>query len=190
MFSFIEVVFFLSHFSLFFLLVLFGESSLGMALMLPILIWLWCFYKQMHCNKPIQRVWMILGLLIVGVSVTSLFFTQSIPLTLNKIVSIILGVLYFFVFLRSDPKKLSLEISLQGYYLLGIILSLFSLFFFAQPNVDLHLPAMNLLVTYFGHNHIASYLLFIFPFAWFLVLKNPAKKWYFGLFLVLIATLF
>ncbi len=107
----------------------------------------------------------------------SLFFSISLPLTLNAFILMSLAVCAFDFFYHSSPQKLPLHFLLYGILLIGLNISFLSTLFFFLPSLSSHLPGMNLLVANFGHNHASILYLFCIPIA-FLVIQDSKKKWY------------
>lgn len=165
-FSLSETIFFLSYFSLFFLLLVLGETPFGIYLMGLMTVLFFLFRKKIEFIHVKQHGYLFLTFFIfIFLAVLNLFVTQSLPLSLNKIIFFIFSFLNFSFFALVDQKWLSNKIIATGFVLVGVGLSALSMLFFFLPKLSEHLNSFNLLVSTFGHNHASVYFIFAIPLA-------------------------
>lgn len=168
-----QAFFFLAFFSLFFLLLIFGETPNGVVIA-GLITGLFCLYhKKMSflSSKLSSLIWIYIFFL--GIALLSLATTISLPLTINKAIFFLFGFVCFFFFFQLNPKWFSSKLLKVGIVIVGLILGCLFLLGVLIPTLSTHLPAMNLLVTNYGHNHFSIYLLLLLPLGW----ELAEKKW-------------
>jgi O-antigen ligase len=184
-----QVIFFLSFFTCFFLLIPFGETPLGIVLM-GIIVGIFLFFRhkvKITFDKDVLFPFLVL-LMTTCFVFLSLTVTLSIPLTLNNAIFYLFSFLCFSFFLFVDKKWLNLRLVMYGFVLLGTTLSLLVFLFLIFPFLGKFLPPVNLLFANYGHNHASILLLFILPFSFLVALENQHKKYgLIPLFLIVIA---
>src|SRR5258708_2377142 len=177
MFSLQQLVFFLSFFSLFFIIIIFGEIPGGIVLMAVVTILFLVFHRKIQWQKISAHPKIIIPfLLILLFSFLSLFTTQSIPLTANRFMFFTFSFVCFIFFLGVEEKWLSAEVLSYGFVLTSIVLCFLSLLLFFVPDLARYLPSFNLLIANYGHNHASIYFLFTLPLSFQIWIKNKQKK--------------
>jgi O-antigen ligase len=169
--------FFLGFFSLFFLLIFLGETSFYPILLGFFSIFLLFFSKFLDHRESTR--YPLLFLFFTAFSIIGLFllnFSFHLSLALSRIVFFIFSFQVASFFALRDKKWLEDEILGQGFVLSGIILAVFSVILNFLPNITEKLPKINLLVATYGHNHAASYFIFVLPLAWYIWKEKKWKK--------------
>lgn len=186
MFSLEQLIFFLGFFSLFFLLLIFGETPVGIVLIGVFAIFFILFRKQLrYKNVALQKKFVFPLALVVLITFVSFFATLSIPYTVNKSIFYLFSFLCFIFFLCVDENFLSRKNIQYGFCLVGCALSFLSILFFFFPSLVRYVPSFNLLTANYGHNHASVYFLFVIPLC-FQVWKEHKKNSFFILPLLLI----
>src|SRR5258708_9591309 len=160
MFSPSQLIFFLTFFSVFFLLMVFGETQYGVFFMAALTVLFVLYQKKTDTSVIFSRDFFHITIplsLIVIFAVLSLFVTQSIPFTMYRAIFFLFSFLCFVFFLTVDKKFLPTKILIYGFCLIACILTPLTLFFFFFPDFAKYLPDVNLLVANYGHNHAAIY---------------------------------
>jgi O-antigen ligase len=177
-FSFSQLKFLFFFNILFLLLILFGESYLGLYMMGGLNLLFLFFRKNLDFERdkrftPIFFLWF----LFLFALFLSAFFTHLITFTLNNLISFVFSftVFCFFAFIRDDflPKKVIVE----SFLLQGVILLLISVLFYLVPNWATQLPGVNLVYSTYGHNHLAAFLLLITPISWWWAKDKQKTAW-------------
>lgn len=186
--------FFISSFFIIFLLLsLFGETVYGFGILLFLLPLFWINSRHFSTTKNTSvfvRTVSLLFILFAALSVVSLFFTVSIPLTFNKFIILIFSVVVGSFFLLIDKKWLNWDRMKPGFIFVGVTLSLLSISSTFVPTLNNYIPSLNLLFSNYGHNHVALFLLFILPIAWENWEKEQKNLFTFGLFLFFLLFIF
>ncbi len=184
-----QPLFYCLFFGLFLGCMLFGEMPIGIVIfgLISILYLLYQLIPPTRFNIPswqnnrIQSAPHLLAAILLSLfffsTFLSVFFTQSIPLTLNKWVLVSLGVLTFDFFYSSDRREFPLLKILSGMLSIGIIVGILGSVFFVFPQLAQQLPSMNLIFTTYGHSHAAIVYLFCLPIA-FLFAKRRQFRWW------------
>lgn len=167
---------------LFFILILLGETSIGIAILgligIIYLIYQTLFFdkaKRSQSNR-VHTVAIVLFFLFYLGSFLSLFFTASVPLTINKWILMSISVLTLEFFYFSEKKELPVDLILYQLLIVGINVGILCSMFFLFPVLAKHLPAMNLLFATYGHNHASIIFLFCVPIAFYIAQKNTFKR--------------
>lgn len=107
---------------------------------------------------------------------TSVLFSQAIPFSLDQALKHLVGWVVFWFFAdMAEAKKYQNAVILGS--IIGItIMQILSFFFMLFQQYASLLPGLNLLFPTYGHNHLASLLIFYIPFIWILSLTKT-NKW-------------
>lgn len=123
------------------------------------------FFLFHHVKIPIlapsKKIRLLFVLVIVG-TFFSLIYSQSIGLSIFWYIRLLFGVCIFYLFYSLSSSKVAhtYKAFLVGFIFLSVASSIVVSVFFKD---SLWLPKMNLLVTNYGHNHLADLLLFALP---------------------------
>jgi hypothetical protein len=169
-----------------------GETPVGILLWGLLGIIYFVFQGLLNRKSSSERhpVALVLVMLFYLGTFLSLFFTLSLPLTINTLVLMSLAVLSFDYFYHSSPSKLPIKFLMYGFLLIGLNISLLSAVFFFLPTLGAHLPGMNLLVSNFGHNHASVFYIFCIPIAILFIKDSDHKKYsYLPLAILLVSLL-
>jgi O-antigen ligase len=168
-----------------FLSILFLEETSYILPIMGVFTLLFCFFhRKMRAPSSQFTPSLLLSLLLLIVGGASLFFTLSLPLSLERFFFFLFGFICFVFFTQVDSQWCSTKMLLTGIFRIGLVLTVFSLLLTFFPNLLLFFPRENLFTTSFGHNHLAIYTLLLIPLAW----KNWEEKrsnWSFGVILFL-----
>src|SRR5579859_1120747 len=179
MFSPSQFIFFLTFFSLFFLLMVFGETQYGIFIVAIFTLLFVVYLKKLDLSILFSRDLRNFTAPLVAIilfSVLSLFVTQSIPLTMYRAVFFLFSFLCFVFFLSVDKNFLPTKMLVYGFCLIACVLAPLTLFFFFFPDFAKHLPDLNLLVANYGHNHAAIYFLFALPLTMCIWMENRHNR--------------
>ena len=117
--------------------------------------------------------------------IISLFFSQQIYLSLEKILAYL--VLYgLYLLFRFLPQSWRQESKLMDFILLLVLvlnLLVIVLSFFPQLQTDL--TSMNLILQNYGHNHYAAFLLLVLPVLWWQLISNHSRYHYLNIVVLL-----
>ena len=164
-------------FSLFLmLLLLLGESYLRWYFLGFFALLLLLFAKKLDFSwveKQKKPLFLWGGFL--GSAFISLFFTHSLPLSLESLAFYLFSFLVFVVSFSVRFKGFKKQQFSFYLVFVGFILSLLSLFFFFNRQLAGFLPGMNLLYATYGHNHLAAFLLLVLPLGWREVLLSSKR---------------
>jgi O-antigen ligase len=191
-FSFQQLLFILLFDILFLLLLLFGESFLGLYVIAGLIIlflffWRKLDFSQLFCYKKIFLIWAFFLFSLIFSS----FFTHSLPLTINALIFYAFAFLIFWFFLLLKPKFLSKDIILGNFLLITLVAIIMSVGFALRPEIGNLIPGMNLLFANYGHNHLSALLLLMISVSWYFFAKFDRKffikfkKWRISLLLLL-----
>lgn len=162
---------------LFLLLILFGESFLGIYIIGAFSLFFLGYSSSLDFSKvkeyKIEFLLWILFLVSLGLSS---FFTNTISLSLNSLVFSFFSFSFFSFFLL-----LKKSIWNKKFFLLNIILSLLTLsilsfFLFLFPAVAEKIPSMNLIYSTYGHNHLGALLVLGMPLVWYFLFEYRRDK--------------
>lgn len=84
-------------------------------------------------------------------------------MSLDFILFLLFSLYVFFFFLSSSAKFIQTERMIDVFIAIAGVLSVFSLCILFAPGYSQKLPGMNLLFSTYGHNHLATYLVILFP---------------------------
>lgn len=167
MYSVSQVVFFLLFFGMIFLLLIFGETTVGI-LFLGLLVSL-CVMAARHVQ--LERVekfkWplVLFGAFVIS-TFLSLLTTVSIPLTVNAAMFYGASYVVFFFLLTSDPRWLPTQLFLVGSSILTVIFAALTILYTLFPHLAVSLPSVTLLTAQYGHNQAAVLFLLMLPILW------------------------
>src|SRR4030066_10198 len=100
-----------------------------------------------------RQFWELLPLLFI---LSVMPFLHDLQLPISKII-------FFLLFLCIIEKPRDLNFILLSIFFVGVLLSFISLHFIVFPPNTM--GVMNLVYATYGHNHLADYLIFFFPFS-------------------------
>ena len=176
MYSGSQVVYFLIFFCLLFLLLIFGETTLGIPLFGLLALLELFFIRQVKFERAQQFLLPICLLgCFIGVAFLSLLTTVSIPLTLNAAIFYTLSFVVFIFTLLRNPKWLTTAMIVLGISILAVCLGVLTFLYTAAPQLSLYLPSTTLLTAMYGHNQAAVLFLLALPLLWWTA--EERKSW-------------
>jgi O-antigen ligase len=146
---------------------LFGETAEGLALMAIVCAAMalsWAHWRQ----EPLRhdKEWWLFWGSYIGIASLGILTSESWLQTLNKVVIIACSFLFTSTWWLIDRNWIDQKLLAVGVLLLGCVLSVMTGLLFIFPEFSQLLPAMNVLVATYGHNHANIFFLFCVPIAW------------------------
>ncbi len=171
-------VFFLLYILSFFLIE--GEHKFYLFGLWSVFIWVFSHHFFIKNGKALHGRPTTLAMIMVALFTINLFFSISIPLTIEKLLLYLIALALFVFFLNFARDRSRLPTFFSYLALSSLVLNVFVLFFTFVPPPPLSFPGMNILVRIFGHNYYVSYLLLVLPVFWWQFLfaaKQSFAKW-------------
>lgn len=190
MYSISQVVFFLSFLSVMFLLLVFGETTLGIYLLGFLVLLCISSFRKIQWSLA-KKYWFPLGAMGVFVLSTflSLLTSVSLPHSVNAVMFYAASYVVFFTLLCSDPEWLPSELLAIGAGILGSIFAVLTLLYSIFPSLTATLPTVSLLTAQYGHNQAAVLFLLLLPVAWYFANVKKIKISYVAVGVLLVALL-
>lgn len=176
MYSGSQAIYFLIFFCLLFLLLIFGETTLGIPLFGLLALLELFFIREVKFERVSQFILPIyLFGALVGITFLSLLTTISIPLTVNAAIFYALSYLVFVFTLLRNPRWLTTSAMAIGVSTLAVCLGALTFLYTAVPQLSSYLPSTTLLTAMYGHNQAAVLFLLALPLLWWTA--EEKKSW-------------
>ncbi len=170
-------VFWLSYFALMLLLLMLGETFIGIFVMVTIAVFMQLFLhtRSQRPSHPWYKLSVALAsIFLVWLLITSIF-SISWPLSLQAVFEWVFIINLFFWFLEAPWNDIDRRFWLLGVMMLGLVLVFLGIAALFFPQYSYLIPGMNLIYPTYGHNHLGVVLLMTIPMFWAAAKEWPSK---------------
>jgi hypothetical protein len=173
MYSAVQVLFFLLFFVVLFLLLVFGETTIGIVL-LGLLTATCLGALLLRGGQRSSRTHLAVGAFAVFVVVTAFSITQtiSVPFSVNAAMFFAASFVVMLSVTKTNKKWMDAQFLLGGLVILSAVFVVLTLIFTSFPELSRSLPTTSLLTALYGHNQASVLFLLVIPIAWFFALKS------------------
>lgn len=173
-------LFYPAFFSLFILSFFLIEGDYRFYLFSAWLIFVVLFGRLFGVNPAVatksQLKAIVFSLLLTILFSMSVFFSTSLPLTIEKTMFYLVALVVFNFFILLPRQHFSIPKFLYYLSLTTLVLNIFVLFFTLLPPPTGFFPAMNMLVRIFGHNYYAAHVVLMLPLFWWQFLYSKQQE--------------
>jgi O-antigen ligase len=168
MYSAVQVLFFLLYFVVLFLLLVFGETTIGIVL-LGILTTACLAALLLRSGQRNSQTHLAVGAFAIFVVVTAFSITQtiSVPFSVNAAMFFAASFVVMLSVMKTDKKWMDAQFLLGGLVILSAVFVVLTLLFTSIPELSRSLPTTSLLTALYGHNQASVLFLLVIPIAWF-----------------------
>lgn len=170
-------IFWLGYFALMLILLLLGETFLGLYVMVIITIFVQIGLtgRRQTPSHPWYKVSVGLSFLFFVWLAISTIFSISLPLSLQTVFEWVFLINLFFWFLEVPWDDIDRRFWLLGMLMMGVILVVLGGLALVFPQYSTLVPGMNLIYPTYGHNHLGVILLLVMPMFWAAAKEWPSK---------------
>ncbi len=176
MYSFSEIVFFLLFFATLLLLLIFGETTIGIPLLGVAVLLCLIFASNLQLK---QRATLLFPVGMLGVftlvTIFSIFTSIAIPLSVNNAVFYVASFVVFLFFMYRKMSWLSNQLVLGGVVVLITLLSVLTIVYTSFTHLATHLPSLSVLTAQNGHNQSIFLFILLLPVFWYFAEKYRTK---------------
>lgn len=172
-----QQLFFLLFFPLYFLFIIFGDSSWSYLIAAAICATFFVAREHVKFHKTSLTTGITLVLIsIFATQLISVVLSVNIPYSIVQYFWYAFSALCFLFFLFLDEKWISADEIKEGLVFVGLGLSCIVFLLLIFPQLGMILSPMSILAPTYGHSHTSIYLLLVSPLAWEIYTKQKTSR--------------